>query len=107
MTTIREVLVSARARILNCENWINHGYLDRAQTASHEAVMPTDKRAARWSADGAIRASSSDPMAEAVAQNALHDAIGRHLFGSVSAWNFDRNTTHEMVVAAFDKAIGE
>ncbi len=102
---IKEILVSARAALADREHWVKGTpYASRRPDGLLSPCFKQD--ATCFCASSAIQKSSRevDYPAEISVLNAANELFGNkwmHLW----MFNDDLNTTHEMVLQAFDKAI--
>lgn len=94
-TDVLNVLRSARKRISDPANWTQECW---ARTAGDESVYYSDSTAAKWCADGALRASGCD-------YNAVCDASQLLDIATKNIIRYNDTHTHEEVLAVFDQVI--
>lgn len=94
--TTKQILIEARERISKEENWTK-GTMAR-DTNGYE-VGARDPKATCWCSLGAIRAATNEGWADAAYRG--FEAV----VGNLTIVEFNDFSTHEQVLAAFDKAI--
>lgn len=103
--SILNVLIAARARISDRSEWCKGAEARNAQGAS---VDPRSPAAVRWCATGALAREGEYDPAFPAAVAAIAWAIADFLPAGrvfVSAYNDDDRTTHEDILALYDRAI--
>lgn len=98
--TRAEVLRAALAKLDRGKTWAK-GQL--AYDAYGESIGPTDVRACRWCAIGAVRAAAA-PMGWGKWNDSL-DLLGQVVGAIISRWNDEDGRTWEQVQDAFERAI--
>jgi hypothetical protein len=98
MTTTREILIAARAKIERPECWTKGKY---ARDKDGESVTPNSRSAVCWCAIGAVHA--------AYPSDAERTLIRLSWFvptkGGISTYNDYPETTHADILALYDRAI--
>lgn len=101
MPSTKEILIAARKKIENRRNWIQRLSACRVD-GSH--CPPTDSAAVGWCALGAIRSIVGEGAEENVLFEKAYATINA-VSDSRFIAGFNDTSTHEQVLALFDKAI--
>jgi hypothetical protein len=103
MTTVKEVLIRAKEKILKPEQWTKH-----AAHRNEEGLSCSVEESCSHCMSGAVAASTHHASLRIEAVFALRKVIQKEARGrGVVNFNDDLKTTHGDVLAAFDKAISE